>query len=240
MQVIQFNPAASSQNKGESLYDTCLTFDALGVDILVIRSSQTGYYSDLVNHASLNCHIINGGDGSGQHPSQCLLDLMTIAETFASFKGLKVAIAGDIAHSRVARSNAMVLNALGAQVYFCGPEAWYDESFERYGTYHDLDEVIGSLDVLMLLRIQHERHGFAVSFSKEDYHRCYGLTLERYGKLTKTAIIMHPAPVNRDVEIADDLVESNQSRIVEQMRNGVYMRMAILEWIMEENNDNID
>lgn len=232
LEVIEFDAKTSSVQKGETLYDTVLTMSALGVDVAVIRHSDENYYDELTQSKTIQCAIINGGDGSGQHPSQCLLDLMTIYEEFGHFDGLKVAIVGDITHSRVAKSNMQMLKRLGAEVYFSGPAQWYDTAFDVYGTYEPLDELIEEMDVMMLLRVQHERHDGHESFSKEGYHQEYGLTEERAEKLKKTAIIMHPAPVNRDVEIADSLVESLQSRITQQMTNGVYVRMAILEAVL--------
>ncbi len=233
IEVIEFDSAHSSVQKGETLYDTVLTMSAIGVDVAVIRHGAENYYDELIQSRTIQCSIINGGDGSGQHPTQCLLDLLTIYEEFGSFENLKVAIVGDITHSRVAKSNMQMLKRLGAQVYFSGPEAWYDQSFEVYGHYLPLDELVEEVDVMMLLRVQHERHDENESFSKEEYHQQYGLTLERAAKMKEEAIIMHPAPVNRDVEIADSLVESYKSRIVTQMSNGVYVRMAILEAILE-------
>jgi len=161
-----------------------------------------------------------------------LLDLMTIYEEFGTFENLKICIAGDITHSRVAKSNMQILKRLGAQLYFAGPAEWYSNEFDVYGQHVAIDDVIEDLDVLMLLRVQHERHGDDKGFSKEDYHALYGLTEERYAKLADQAIIMHPAPVNRDVEIADSLVEAPKARIVAQMQNGVFVRMAIIEAIL--------
>lgn len=232
LDVIEFDAKTSSVNKGETLYDTILTMSALGVDICVIRHSEVDYYKELIDSRTIQTAIVNGGDGSGQHPSQCLLDLMTIYEEFGDFENLKVAIAGDITHSRVAKSNMQILKRLGAEIYFAGPKEWYSEEFDVYGKHVSIDEIIGEVDVLMLLRVQHERHDGRGSFSKKDYHKLHGLTTERYKKLKSSAIIMHPAPVNRDVEIADQLVEAPQSRIVTQMRNGVFVRMAILEAIL--------
>jgi len=231
MEVIQFDASTSSVNKGETLYDTVLTMCAIGIDITVIRHSQEEYYKELINQNGITCSIINGGDGRGQHPTQCLLDLMTIQNEFENFKGLRIAIVGDIRNSRVARSNAILLNRLGANVSFCGPEIWYDETFNQYGRRENLDDILNQLDVVMLLRVQHERHDNHDSFSKETYHSNYGLTLGRYNQLKPSCIIMHPAPVNRDSELASECVEAPQSRIVEQMRNGVFMRMAVLEAI---------
>ena len=232
LDVIEFDAKTSSVNKGETLYDTILTMSALGVDICVIRHSEVDYYKELIDSRTIQTAIVNGGDGSGQHPSQCLLDLMTIYEEFGDFENLKVAIAGDITHSRVAKSNMQILKRLGAEIYFAGPKEWYSEEFDVYGKHVSIDEIIGEVDILMLLRVQHERHDGRGSFSKKDYHKLHGLTTERYKKLKSSAIIMHPAPVNRDVEIADQLVEAPQSRIVTQMRNGVFVRMAILEAIL--------
>ena len=232
LEVIEFEASRSSVQKGETLYDTVLTMSAIGVDVAAIRHGKENYYDELIQSKTIQCSIINGGDGSGQHPTQCLLDLMTIYEEFGGFEGLKVAIVGDITHSRVAKSNMQLLNRLGAEIYFSGPEEWYDHQFDVYGQYVPLDEIVEKVDVMMLLRVQHERHDGKESFSKEGYHLEYGLTNERATRLQKHAIIMHPAPVNRDVELADELVESLQSRIVAQMSNGVFMRMAILEAIL--------
>ena len=232
IETIEFEESKSSVTKGETLYDTVLTMSAIGVDVAVIRHGDEHYYDELIESRTIQCGIINGGDGSGQHPTQCLLDLMTIYEEFGSFENLKVAIVGDITHSRVAKSNMQMLKRLGAKVFFSGPKEWYKDEFEVYGHYLPLDELVEEVDVMMMLRVQHERHGDEKSFSKEEYHQAYGLTEERAKRLKKHAIIMHPAPVNRDVELADSLVEGMQSRIITQMSNGVYMRMAILEAVL--------
>ncbi|MGQ7330594.1 aspartate carbamoyltransferase catalytic subunit [Streptococcus suis] len=232
MGMIDFDARTSSVNKGETLYDTILTMSALGVDICVIRHSEVDYYKQLIDSPSIQTSIVNGGDGSGQHPSQSLLDLMTIYEEFGTFENLKIAIAGDITHSRVAKSNMQILKRLGADIYFTGPEEWYSAEFDVYGQHVAIDDIVEGVDVLMLLRVQHERHDGSESFSKETYNRLHGLTGERYKRLKEQAIVMHPAPVNRDVEIDDQLVEAPKSRIVRQMQNGVFVRMAILEAIV--------
>ncbi|HFH9921579.1 TPA: aspartate carbamoyltransferase catalytic subunit [Streptococcus suis] len=232
MGMIDFDARTSSVNKGETLYDTILTMSALGVDICVIRHSEVDYYKQLIDSPSIQTSIVNGGDGSGQHPSQSLLDLMTIYEEFGTFENLKIAIAGDITHSRVAKSNMQILKRLGADIYFTGPEEWYSAEFDVYGQHVAIDDIVEEVDVLMLLRVQHERHDGSESFSKETYNRLHGLTGERYKRLKEQAIVMHPAPVNRDVEIDDQLVEAPKSRIVRQMQNGVFVRMAILEAIV--------
>ncbi|HEL1119460.1 aspartate carbamoyltransferase catalytic subunit [Streptococcus equi] len=239
LRVLDFNADTSAVNKGETLYDTVLTMSALGTEICVIRHPEDDYYQQLIDSPTITASIVNGGDGSGQHPSQCLLDLLTIYEEFGHFDGLKIAIAGDLTHSRVAKSNMQILKRLGAELYFYGPEQWYSSEFDSYGRYMAIDHIIDQLDVLMLLRVQHERHDGSQSFSKEDYHRQFGLTEERYRRLKDSAIIMHPAPVNRDVEIADHLVEAPKARIVAQMANGVFVRMAIIEAILNGRNENV-
>ncbi|KAA8456972.1 aspartate carbamoyltransferase catalytic subunit [Weissella paramesenteroides] len=231
------NPQTSSTQKGETLSDTLKTLGAIGVDVVVLRHNINDWYVPLIAEQSpLMPKLVNAGDGNGQHPSQSLLDLITIYEQFGYFEGLKVRIVGDLSHSRVARSNAEILNRLGATVSFAGPTTWYPDDFDQYGTYQLLDDDLNEIDVLMLLRVQHERLAMTENqtFSVADYHQQYGLTHERYNQLKDDAIIMHPAPVNRDVEIADDLVEADKSRIFTQMANGVYARMAILSALMEE------
>lgn len=236
--VLDFEAQTSSIKKGESLYDTVKTVQSIGADIAVIRHPQDNYYNELIKADNSNIAVINAGDGAGQHPSQCMLDVMTIFEEFGHFEGLKVGIVGDLQHSRVARSNMMLLTKLGAQVAFSGPEAWYSDEFAAYGPHMDMDELVQKVDVLMLLRVQHERltNASNEAFSKEEYHEKYGLTLKRADHLQNHAIIMHPAPVNRGVEIASELVEAPQSRIFQQMANGVYTRMAMLETILAGRN----
>lgn len=231
LKLIDFETSTSSVQKGESLYDTCKTLKMVGANVLVIRHSQNAYYDEL---ASLNIPIINGGDGSGQHPTQSLLDLMTINEEFDSFEGLNILICGDIKNSRVARSNFHSLKALGANVMFSSPDSWKDERLDA--PYVDIDEVIDQVDIVMLLRVQHERHEESEStqFQVNDYHEHFGLTLKRYEQLQDHAIVMHPAPVNRSVEIDASLVEAPQSRIFEQMENGMYLRMAVIDYILQK------
>ncbi|ROI11723.1 aspartate carbamoyltransferase catalytic subunit [Kaistella haifensis] len=230
LQVVPFDVTSSSVNKGESLYDTVKTLQSLGVNLLVIRHKQDQFYKEL---KEIDLPIINGGDGKGNHPSQTLLDLMTIHQEFGKFKGLKIGIVGDVKHSRVANSNAVALRKLGAKVYFSGPEKWFDEGAIINGTYLSIDDLIKEVDVLMLLRIQHERHDEKMKISLNNYHKKFGLTLEREKTMKENAIIMHPAPINRGVEIHDDLVESLRSRIFQQMKNGVFARMAILKDALE-------
>lgn len=232
LEVIPFETNTSSLVKGESLYDTVKTLESIGVNVAVIRHEKEHYYEELI--PKIHIPIINGGDGCGQHPTQSLLDLFTIHQEFGSFLGLNVAIVGDISHSRVARSNMEALTKLGANVVFSGPPEWFDQSFSL-GRYVSIDEAFEQSDVVMLLRIQHERHYGKESFSPLHYHNQYGLTVEREARMKMGSIIMHPAPVNRDVEIADSLVESEKSRIFKQMENGVYVRMAVLKRAIENS-----
>ncbi|WP_226087853.1 aspartate carbamoyltransferase catalytic subunit [Mesobacillus sp. S13] len=244
LEVIPFEVQTSSVLKGETLYDTVKTLEAIGTDAVVIRHNADNYFSELENGISIP--IINAGDGRGHHPTQSLLDLMTIQQEFGSFTGLTVTIIGDILHSRVARSNADALVRLGAKVVFSGPEEWVDQNKLPHGcSYLSVDEAIQLADVVMLLRVQHERHDGKLIFDKNEYHRNYGLTIEREKMMKKGSIILHPAPVNRGVEIADELVESPKSRIFKQMENGVYIRMAVLKRALENRNggmknDNVD
>lgn len=157
LQVVNFDPSNSSLNKGESMGDTVKTFQAIGVDLVAIRDKKNEYYKDLIADPNVHVGIANGGDGSGQHPSQSLLDMMTIYEEFGHFEGLNVAIVGDLTHSRVARSNMEVLTMLGAHVFFGGPKKWYTEEFAKYGEWMPIDDLVERMDVMMFLRVQHER-----------------------------------------------------------------------------------
>lgn len=232
LKVVPFDISASSISKGETLYDTVKTLNSIGIDLCVIRHKQEKFYDEF---KGIDISIINGGDGTGNHPSQNILDLMTIQQEFGKFKGLKIGIVGDVKHSRVANSNAEVLRKLGAKVYFSGPEKWFDEGAIINGTYLSIDDLVKEVDVLMLLRIQHERHESdeKLKLTSEKYHKKFGLTKEREKMMKKNAIIMHPAPINRGVEIADELVECKRSRIFKQMENGVFARMAILKIALE-------
>ena len=224
--VLSCDVGRSSVQKGETLYDTVKTFESLGVDGVVIRSSQDEYYKELEN---INIPIFNGGDGKSNHPTQSLLDLMTIYEEYGRFEGLKCCIIGDIAHSRVAHTNIEVMERLGMDVYISGPSVFCDDSAK----WIQFEEAIKEMDVIMLLRVQFERHDENVHLDVDAYHKQYGLTLDRVEMMKEHAIIMHPAPVNRGVEIADDVVECKKSRIFPQMKNGVYVRMAVISMAME-------
>lgn len=223
-----FNAGDSSLKKGESLYDTVKTFEMFGVDAAIIRHKENEYYKQLVG--KLNIPILNAGDGTGNHPSQSLLDLLTIRQEFGKFEGLKIVIVGDIKHSRVAHTNIKIMKRLGMEVYTSGPEEYKEEGYD----YINLDDVIDKVDIVMLLRVQHERHVDKMQLTEEEYNKNYGLNKDRVKKMKKEAIIMHPAPFNRNVEITDDIVECEKSRIFKQVQNGVFVRMALINMVLGE------
>ncbi|MGF7046180.1 aspartate carbamoyltransferase catalytic subunit [Paenibacillus sp. DS2015] len=225
-QVLNFAAAASSVDKGESIYDTVRTLESMGIDAGVIRLKPDGVLQHLAE--TVNIPLINAGDGNNEHPTQALLDLYTMRKKFGSLKGLKVSIIGDIQHSRVARSDLWALKKFGAEVRFCAPNSMRAPELEQYAPYVSMDEAMEA-DVVMMLRVQLERHATGILKSAAEYRVQYGLTEARAAKLSKDTIIMHPAPVNRNVEIDDLVVESSQSMIFPQMSNGVPIRMAVIE-----------
>ena len=220
--VADFDSKTSSVTKGETLYDTVRTFESVGYKAVVIRHSQDEYFKELEN---IHIPIINAGDGKGNHPTQCLLDLYTIYDEFDTFENLNVVICGDIEHSRVAASNKDALGRLGANVVFAGPKEWEREGYPTM----DFDKAVEWADVVMMLRIQKERGAGLENMTDEEYLEKYGLNKERYSRMKEHAIIMHPAPVNRGVEIDTDLVECEKSRIFKQMENGVLVRKAVVK-----------
>ncbi|WP_163970883.1 aspartate carbamoyltransferase catalytic subunit [Oceanobacillus halotolerans] len=229
IEVLDFHTDQASVQKGESLYDTVKTMEAIGADLVVIRHQDDNWYEALLPYVSIP--VINAGAGKGEHPTQSMLDLLTIYQEFSSFQNVNVVIAGDIKHSRVARSNMYALDKLGANVYLCAAPGLEDESL---GFKHvSIDEAVEIADALMMLRIQHERHINNFQ-STNSYLEDYGLTKEREQRMKDHAIIMHPAPVNRGVEIDGDLVECGRSRIFKQMENGVYVRMAIMANLLKQ------
>lgn len=208
--------------KGETLYDTVKTFESIGYDAVVIRHRTDEYFKELEN---ITIPILNAGDGCGNHPTQCLLDLLTLYQEFGTFQGIKVAVIGDIVHSRVANSLREALELLGGEIAFSGPDEWV----ARDTYYKSVDEAVQWADAVMMLRIQHERHQETMAMSKAEYLKRYGLTKARAVMMKPHAIIMHPAPVNRGVEIDSDLVEAPNSRIFKQMSNGVLVRKAVIK-----------
>lgn len=226
-EVLNFAAAASSVEKGESIYDTVRTLESMGIDAGVIRLKPIGLLAELAEKVQVP--LINAGDGNNEHPTQALLDLYTMRKQFGELRGLNVSIVGDIEHSRVARSNLWALQTMGAHVRLSAPPSMQASELAEFAPYVSLDEALQA-DVVMLLRVQMERHCQSGIFkSKEEYRELYGLTVERAARMKPHAIIMHPAPVNRDVEIDDQLVECERSKIFEQMSNGVPIRMAVIE-----------
>jgi len=226
-QVSNFHPAASSVRKGESLIDTALTLNAMGPDILVIRHEADGAAADVAE--LMDCPVINAGDGAGEHPTQALLDALTIKRRFGRIAGLKVAICGDIIHSRVAGSNMRALPLLGAEVRLVGPDPLLPED-TALPRFTDFDEGIAGADVVMMLRIQRERMEEAFPDTLIDYHAQYGLTRARLDAHAPGALVMHPGPMNRGVEIDGELADDpKRSAILEQVEMGVAVRMACLD-----------
>lgn len=223
-EVINFSAAASSVQKGESIYDTVRTLESMGIDVGIIRLKPIGVLAELAT--KIKVPLINAGDGNNEHPTQALLDLYTMRKQFGSLQGLNVSIIGDVLHSRVARSNLYALKKFGANVSFCSPPNM--QASELDVSYIDIDDALKA-DVVMMLRVQLERHESGMLNSAESYRAHYGLTVDRVQQLSKHAIIMHPAPINRNVEIDDDVVEHPQSRIFPQMEHGVPIRMAVVE-----------
>lgn len=226
--------ASSSVSKGETLVDTARNLEAMNPDFLVLRHSSSGAPQLLVKH--LRIPVINAGDGFHEHPTQALLDAMTIEEKLGGLKGLQVTIVGDIAHSRVARSNILLLRKMGAKVTVCGPPTLIPPYMEKHGVKvaYRLDEALESADVVMMLRIQFERQNDKQIPSTGEYFRFYGLHQESVATMKKDAIIMHPGPLNRGVEIAPDIADGARSVILHQVTNGVAVRMGVLAVLEEQ------
>ena len=226
--IINFTAEASSLKKGETLKDTAKNLEALNADFIIIRHSAAGAPHFLAR--VMDAHIINAGDGAHEHPTQALLDAFTIRERKGKIEGLNVTILGDILFSRVARSNIWALTKLGAKVTLCGPSTLVPRTFEAMGCHvtHDVDEALRDADIIHLLRIQHERQRKAMFPSINEYTQLFGLNKARLDKTKPDALIMHPGPVNRGVEIDSDIADSGRSLILEQVTNGIAVRMAAL------------
>jgi aspartate carbamoyltransferase catalytic subunit len=226
--IVNFSKQTSSVVKGESLKDTILNLEAMNPDALIIRHSSSG----VPRFVSGFCrsHVINAGDGAHEHPTQALLDAFTIRQKFKNFKDLKVVIVGDILHSRVARSNIFLLNKLGAKVVLCGPPSLLPREFANFDVevHYNLEKAIADADVIMMLRIQLERQQKNFFPSIREYRNLFCLTEERFRLAKKSAIIMHPGPINRGVEISSEMADSIKSVILKQVENGVSVRMAVL------------
>jgi len=226
--VVNISATTSSLQKGETLKDTALNLQALYADIIVIRHSCAGAPKFLAER--LDSSIVNAGDGAHEHPTQALLDVFTIREQLGKIEGLKVAIVGDILFSRVARSNIWALKKLGAEVILVGPSTLVPRNFEEMGVKvaRHIDDILETADVINLLRVQHERQRKEYFPNLNEYVRFFGLTKARAAKLKSSCLIMHPGPINRGVEIDSDIADGPQSVILEQVTNGLAVRMAVL------------
>ena len=226
--IINFSVDASSFQKGESLKDTARTLEALNADVIVIRHKAAGAPHFLARF--LNAHVVNAGDGAHEHPTQALLDTFTIREKKGEISGLNVTILGDILYSRVARSNIWALRKLGANITLCGPSTLVPKVFEQMGcrVSYDLDEALADADVINLLRIQHERQRKTMFPSIGEYASLFGLNRSRLAKTKPDAMIMHPGPMNRGVEIESEIADCPRAVILEQVTNGIAIRMSVL------------
>ena len=226
--VVEFTKKSSSVSKGETLIDTAQNLEAMGIDTIVIRHNAGG--APKLLSRNVNACIVNAGDGFHEHPTQALLDVYTIREKRGSLEGLKIAIVGDIAHSRVARSNIWAMTKLGAEVILVGPATLMPAKVHELPVRvcYDLDEVIEELDVINMLRIQFERMGGAPFPSVREYQRFFGLTVERMKRAKSDIVVMHPGPINRGLEIDSEVADGKNSVILQQVSNGLAVRMAVL------------
>ncbi len=236
--VINISSSTSSTTKGENLIDTARNLEAMNPDILVVRHNCSGAAALLTQFVA--CPIINAGDGEHEHPSQALLDLFTIRSNKGSLEGLKVAIVGDISHSRVARSNILAMQTMGMKVRVVGPPPLIPVELERLGVEvsYNLQESIKDVDVIMILRIQHERQNQGLLSSLREYSNYFCLTSKVLTKARDDVLIIHPGPVNRGIEISLDVMESSRSLILNQVTNGVAVRMALFYLLLGENDAN--
>ncbi len=228
--VVNMHAAQSSVKKGETLIDTAITLNAMRADVIVIRHGSSGAVALIAD--KVDCPVLNAGDGQHEHPTQALLDALTIRRRKGQIQGLKIAICGDVLHSRVARSNILALTSLSADVRVIAPATLMPPAIETMGVtpFTDMDEGIEDADVVMMLRLQNERMDGAFIPSAREYHALYGLTYERLKRAKPDALVMHPGPMNRGVEIASDVADDvNRSVIAEQVEMGVAVRMACLD-----------
>ena len=225
---LNFSAKGSSVEKGESLLDTARNLQAMSPDLIVIRHGSPGVPHFLARH--LKAGVVNAGDGAHEHPTQALLDALTIRQRLGKLEGLRVVICGDIAHSRVVRSNIWLLTKMGAKVTVCGPPTLLPDRIEAMGVEAttDFDAALEGAEVVMMLRMQLERQGKSLFPSTREYFRLYGLDARRLARAKPGAIVMHPGPMNRGVEIASDIADSDRSVILDQVANGVAVRMAVL------------
>ncbi|NJA06041.1 MULTISPECIES: aspartate carbamoyltransferase catalytic subunit [Methylomonas] len=233
--VMNMNIATSSTAKGESLLDTIHNLEAMHVDMFVVRHALSGAAHFIAQHVAPHISVINAGDGQHAHPTQAMLDMYTIRQYKQRFEGLKVAIVGDILHSRVARSQIVALNTLGvAEVRVIAPKTLLPAQVASMGVVavHDMDEGLDDVDVVIMLRLQKERMNSAFLPSESEFFRCFGLTEARLQRAKPDAVVMHPGPINRGVEIASSVADGPQSVILQQVSNGISVRMAIMSMTM--------
>jgi aspartate carbamoyltransferase catalytic subunit len=228
--VVNFSAKGSSLSKGESLKDTALTLEAMGADGVVVRHWASGAPHRLAHSGWIRSSVVNAGDGTHEHPTQALLDAYTLRRHLGSLDGRRVTIVGDVLHSRVARSNVLLLSTLGADVTMVGPPTLLPVGIENWPcqTGYDLDAALVKADAVMMLRVQRERMNAAFFPSAREYSRRYGLDARRFALLPADAVVLHPGPMNRGMEISAEVADSDRSVIVEQVTNGVYVRMAVL------------
>jgi aspartate carbamoyltransferase catalytic subunit len=226
--TVNFSPSTSSVKKGETLRDTVRNIEAMKIDMVVVRHSSSGVPYFLTR--CIESNVVNAGDGAHEHPTQALLDLFTIRRKYKKIKGLRVVLVGDIKHSRVVRSNIWGLKAMGASVAVCGPSTLLPFEVEKFGIdiYSDLDKAIDGADVVNIMRIQLERQQAGLFPSQREYTNLFGMTSERLTLLNKNYTIMHPGPMNRGVEITNEVADGESSVILEQVTNGQAVRMAVL------------
>jgi aspartate carbamoyltransferase catalytic subunit len=226
--VINFSASGSSAEKGESLLDTAKNIEAMSPDVVVVRHKASGAPALLARH--LRCAVVNAGDGAHEHPTQALLDLLTIREKKGHLEGLSVAIVGDVTHSRVARSNIHAMRTMGMTVTVAGPPTLIPAGCQELGVKvsHRLEDAVADADVIMMLRLQHERMTGGFIPSVREYSRVWGLTLARLERCRPDVLVMHPGPVNRGVELPPEVADSRYSVILDQVANGVAVRMAVL------------
>ena len=236
--VLSMNIATSATSKGESLLDTIRNLEAMQVDMFVVRHSLSGAAHFIAQHTAPHISVINAGDGQHEHPTQAMLDMFTIRRAKQKFSGLRIAIVGDILHSRVARSQIHALNILGAEeVRVIAPKTLLPVEVESLGVsvYHDLTAGLKNVDVIIMLRLQKERMNSALLPSESEYFKCFGLSDEKLKIANKDAIVMHPGPINRGVEISSSVADGPQSVILQQVTNGIAVRMAIMSMAMQSN-----
>lgn len=235
--IMSFSPSTSSLSKGESLKDTVLTVQAMGTDAMVVRHTATGAPWRVAEW--VDQPVLNAGDGAHQHPTQALLDALTIRQRFGTLDGLRIGVVGDIRHSRVARSDVFAFNTLGAEVTMVAPKTLLPIQTDGWPaqTTEDLDEVLTELDVVYLLRVQAERGGASVFPSLSEYTTRYGMTVQRFSRLKPDTVVLHPGPMNRGVEIAAEVADDDRSLILQQVANGVAVRMAVLFRLLGGEHD---